>query len=69
MASFQSYPSGSTLGLTTTYFNDPGPYYITSSSSSSGYTLTSASAGSVREPTALEWLDAEVERTCALARL
>ena len=35
---------------------------------SNGYIGTLESAPAPREPTALEWLDAEVEKTCALAR-
>ena len=55
-------------------------WYITSTTTSSPYYINTnitsgASTGAVwtepappRNSTALEWLDAEVERTCALAR-
>jgi hypothetical protein len=44
------------------------PYYVTTSSSTTQINWTPTPAPAC-EPSALEWLDAEIERTCALARL
>lgn len=49
------------------------PYYINTNITSGVNGITSGAIWTepapTREPTALEWLDAEVERTCALARV
>jgi hypothetical protein len=58
-----AYPFVVTSGSSTTY-----PYVITSGAGG-GYVQPVAPSAPPAPRTALEWLDAEVERTCALARL
>jgi hypothetical protein len=64
MAALNAWPvvSGATTGSYTMTANVP--YYITTTGTSAVWTEVAPP----RKPTALEWLDAEVERTCALAR-
>lgn len=63
MARYQPYISGSTLN-----YAGGGQYYVTTSSASSSISWNAPAAAPPREPTALEWLDREIEGTCAKAR-